>query len=53
MAKSVAGMAEVRYKTCEAAPTQGQHDVPESLLEDVLPFVLQEMGELVHINRRG
>ena len=46
-------MAAVSCKTFDERRLMEGTDVPESLLEDVLPLLLQETGELVHINRRG
>ena len=52
MATSITGTAAVSCKIFDAAPMDGKHGVPESLLGDVLPLLLQETGELVHVNRR-
>ena len=53
MATSITGTAAVSCKIFDAAPTDGKHGVPESLLGDVLSLLLQETDELVHVNRRG
>ena len=49
----IAGIATINCETFDAALMHGEHNVPESLLGDVLPLLLQETGELLPINRQG
>ena len=43
-------MDTISCKTFDAALTHGEHNVPESLLGEVLPLLLQVTSEVLHIH---